>query len=109
MVDYEFYRDAYLGSQIPEKAFPEAEARAREFLQYLQRNFQVNSSGEQAEKMALCAVAEGVYHEEKRGRISSASAGSVSVHYRGSEEKSLRRALLQKAAIYLDIHRGVSG
>ena len=109
MVDYEFYRDAYLGSQIPEKAFPEAEARAREFLQYLQRNFQVESSGEQAEKLAVCAMAEGVYNHEKRGKIASASAGSVSVHYRGTTEKNLRRDLLQRAAIYLDIYRGVSG
>ena len=109
MVDYDFYRNAYLGSQIPEKAFPEAEARAAEFLRFLQRNFQVNSSGEQAEKLAVCAMAEGVYSHEKRGAIASASAGSVSVHYRGNAEKSLRRELAQRAAIYLDIYRGVSG
>ena len=108
MADYDFYRNAYLGSQIPEKAFPEAEARAAEFLRYLQRNFQVESSGEQAEKMAVCAMAEGVYHHEKCGNIASASAGSVSVHYRSSGEKNLRRDLLQRAAIYLDIYRGVS-
>ena len=108
MADYEFYRNAYLGSQIPEKAFPEAEARAAAFLRYLQRHFQVDSSGEQAEKMAVCAMAEGVYNHEKRGNITSASAGSVSVHYRGGSEKNLRRDLLQRAAIYLDICRGVS-
>ena len=32
MVDYDFYRNAYLGSRISEKAFPEAEAKAVAFL-----------------------------------------------------------------------------
>lgn len=109
MVDYDFYCNAYLGSQISQKAFPEAEAKAVAFLRYLQNNFQVKSSGEEAEKLAVCAMAEGVHHYAKRGGVASASAGSVSVHYRGDAEKSLRRDLLQRAAIYLDIYRGVSG
>lgn len=109
MVDYDFYCNAYLGSQISEKAFPAAEAKAVAFLRYLQRNFRVDSSGEQAEKLAVCAMAEGVYNHEKRGGVASASAGSVSVHYRGNTEKNLRRDLLQRAGIYLDIYRGVSG
>lgn len=109
MVDYDFYRNDYLGSQISEKAFAEAESQAVAFLRYLQRNFQVESSGEQAEKLAVCAMAEGVHNYAKRGAVSSASAGSVSVHYRANPEKSLRRDLFQRASIYLDIYRGVSG
>ena len=109
MVDYDFYRNAYLGSRISEKAFPEAEAKAVAFLQYLQRNFRVVSSGEEAEKLAVCTLAEGIYNHEKCGSVASASAGSVSVHYRSNPAKSLRRDLLHRAGIYLDIYRGVSG
>ncbi len=109
MVNYDFYRNDYLGSQIPEKAFSQAEAQAVAFLRYLQRNFRVNSSGEEAEKLAVCAMAEGIHNYEKRGTVASASAGSVSVHYRNATQKSLKRELLQRASIYLDIYRGVSG
>lgn len=108
MVDYAFYRDAYLGSVVGEKDFPQCEARAVEFLRYLKNRFRVVSSGEESEKMAVCAMAEGVYNAARRGSVSSASAGSVSVHYRENSEKSLRRDLYNRAAIYLDIYRGVS-
>ena len=108
MVDYAFYRDAYLGSIVSEKAFPEAAARAKEFLDCLKTRFRVVSSGEEAEKLALCAMAEAVFQAEKRSGIRSASMGSVRVHYRDASEKSLNRELYRKAAIYLDIYRGVS-
>lgn len=108
MVDFAFYRDVYLGSIVSEKAFPEAVARAKEFLDYLKNRFQVVSSGEETEKLALCAMAEAVVQAGKRSGIRSASMGSVSVHYRDGAEKSLNRELYRKAAIYLDIYRGVS-
>ena len=109
MVDYAFYRDAYLGSIVSEKAFPEAAARAKEYLECLKNRFRVVSSGEETEKLALCAMAEAVYQAGKRSGISSASMGSVSVHYRNASDRSLNRELYRKAAIYLDIYRGVSG
>ena len=106
MVDFGFYRDAYLGSAIPEKAFPEAAKRAEEFLLFLKSRFQVVSSGEESERLAVCAMAEAVYASGKRGGITSTSVGSVSVHY--GADRDLYRELLKKAAIYLDIYRGVS-
>ena len=106
MVDYEFYRDAYLGSCIGEKAFPEMAKRAWEHLERLKNRFRVVSSGEESEKLALCAMAEAIHKAEKRGAVSSATVGSVSVHYGAG--KNLNRELLRKASIYLDIYRGVS-
>ena len=108
MVDYAFYRDAYLGSQIGEKEFPNVEARAAEYLNYLKHRYQVVSSGAESEKMAVCALAEGYHNHSRRGAIASASAGSVSVHYRNTPAESLHRDLFRRAGIYLDIYRGVS-
>lgn len=108
MVDYQFYRDAYLGSSIGEKAFPEVAKRAWEYLEVLKNRFRVVSSGEESEKLAVCAMAEAIHKAEKRGAVSSATVGSVSVHY-GGTGKNLNRELLRRASIYLDIYRGVSG
>lgn len=107
MVDHRFYTQQYLGSLIPEKSFDEAAARATDALARFKRIYQVGSTGTVAENMALCAMAESVYMNAKRSRgITSASVGNASVRY-GSQPKSLNRQLLEKAAIYLDIRRGV--
>ena len=107
MADYGFYTQQYLGSLIPEKAFGEAVARAADALARFRRCYRVETSGQVAENMALCAMAETVYLDAKRsGGITSASVGNTSVHY-GSLSTSLGRQLLDKAAIYLDIRRGV--
>ena len=110
MEDFTFYRDVYMGELIPEKAFPGMALRAREYLQRLQRIYQVNVSGEESFKMAVCAVAETVFaHSKRRGGVTAASVGQVSVRYEGGDrtERSLQRELYDKASIYLDIFRGV--
>ena len=110
MADYGFYTDVYLGSLIPEKAFPEMELRAREHLARLQNHYRITASGEDSLAMAVCAMAESLYsHSKRRGGITGASLGDVSVRYGNSEEgdKQLRRELYEKASIYLDIYRGV--
>ena len=106
MIDYGFYGTQYLGSLIPEAAFPEAVSRARDALERFRRIYTVAGSGQVAESMALCAMAEAIYLDGKRAGITSASMGSTSVRY-GSQPKSLDRQLLEKAGIYLQIHRGV--
>ena len=106
MVQYGFYTDQYLGSLIPEKAFDEAVARAKDALQRFKQVYQVSADGEVSENMALCAMAEAVYTASKRSTgVSAATVGKVSVQYDKTE--SLDRQLLRKAAIYLDIKRGV--
>ncbi|MBR4108731.1 MAG: hypothetical protein IKK41_00175 [Oscillospiraceae bacterium] len=109
MVDYEFYVNCYLGSGIPEKAFPTAAAQAAAALDRILRIYTVAEHGEQTRKLAICAMAEAVYAASRRkAGVTAASVGNVSVRYENGEHanKSLQRELYQKAAIYLDIYRG---
>lgn len=106
MVEYGFYADQYLGTLIPEKDFAPAAQRAHEALEQFRRIYRVESSGAVSEQMALCAMAEAVYAASQRaGNVTATTVGKVSVRY-GSQEP-LQRQLLRKAAIYLDIKRGV--
>ena len=110
MADFAYYTDAYLGTAIPEKAFPGMARRAEEALQRLQRIYQVKVPGEDSRKMAICAMAEACYAASKRrSGVTSASVGEVSVHYGNSEssDKALQRQLYEKASVYLEISRGV--
>ena len=110
MADFAFYTDIYLGSAIPEKAFPGMAQRARESLDRLQRIYQVTVPGEDSRKMAICAMAEALYaHSKRRGGVTAATAGEVSVRYEESSraDRQLQRELYEKASIYLDIYRGV--
>ena len=107
MVDYEFYVNCYLGSAIPEKAFSGVAAQAQAYLDSLKGCCRVESSGNDAENMALCAMAETLWARRNDG-LTSASVGSVTVHY-ADDRPSLTRELYEKAAIYLDIYRGVNG
>ena len=111
MVDYGFYADIYLGSTIGPKQFSEFALRAKEELERLQRSYRVTIPGEDSLRMAICAMAECLYAAAKhRGGITAASVGDVSVRYEGADraDKNLRAELYRKAAIYLEISRGVS-
>lgn len=105
MIDYDFYRNSYLGTDIPEKAFSGLAVRAAQSLQAFRRQYQVRTEDEVSEKMALCAMAE-VLHSGAKPGITAASVGSVSVRYESGQ--SLQRRLLEAARIYLDIYRGVN-
>ena len=106
MVQYGFYQDQYLGTLIPEKEFPGAALRAREALERFRRIYRVESYGTVSERMALCAMAEAIYaHARRAGGVAATTVGKVSVRY--GEAEPLQRQLLNKAAIYLDIKRGV--
>ena len=105
MVDYEFYVNCYMGSAIPEKAFSGLAAQAEQVLRRFQQAYRVESSGQNAENMAVCAMAESLWQNRNKG-LASASIGSVSVQYE-TDPKALRRELFDKACIYLDIYRGV--
>lgn len=110
MADFAFYEGVYLGSAIPEKAFPGMALRAKEALERFQRIYRVTIPGEDSYKMAICAMAESIYAASKRrGGVTAASVGEVSVRYEDAETsgKSLLRELYEKASIYLDIWRGV--
>ena len=106
MVDFDFYRNSYLGSSIPEKQFPAYALRAEAELDAMKRKYRVASSGQESEKLALCAMAEAIAAAAKRKGVSTATVGSVSVRYENQRE--LKKELRHCAEIYLDIYRGVS-
>ena len=105
MVEYEFYVNHYLGSAIPETVFSGVAAQAQRYLDRYKRIYRVVSSGEEAENMAICAMAEVLWRERNAG-VASASVGSVSVRY-DTARGTLQRELFEKASIFLDISRGV--
>ena len=105
MVNHEFYVNQYLGSFIPEKAFSGVAARAEQVLKRFKQVYRVESSGQEAESLAICAMAETLWQNRNKG-LTSANIGSVSVQYE-TDRKALRRELFDKACIYLDIYRGV--
>ena len=105
MVKYEFYVNQYLGSFIPEKAFSGVAAQAEQVLRRFKHAYRVESSGQEAESMAVCAMAESLWQHKNKG-LASASIGSVTVRYE-NHRNALRRELFDKACIYLDIYRGV--
>ena len=105
MANYEFYVNQYLGSYIPEKAFSGMAAQAAQVLNRLKQTYRVESSGPEAETMAVCAMAETLWQNRNQG-LTSANIGSVSVRYE-TDKNALRRDLYEKACIYLDIYRGV--
>lgn len=107
MVTFEFYRDTYLGSRIPENRFAECVARASEELTRLKRYYRVEG-GEEAQAMALCAMAESLYDHRKHGAgVQSATVGGVSVRYEDTVSRAgeLARTLYRQASVYLDIYR----
>ena len=107
MVDYTFYVNTYLGSAIPETAFSGAAQKAAAALQRFKRLYQVTASPE-AEKLALCVMAEEVYADLRRPEgLISAGAGKVTVRYAQSQRRDLERRLYRQALTYLDIYRGV--
>lgn len=105
MVDYEFYVNCYLGSAIPEKVFSGMAAQAKRVLDRWKQTYRIESSGLEAESMAVCAMAESLWQNRNKG-LTSASIGSVSVRYE-NDRNTLFRELYDKARIYLDIYRGV--
>ena len=109
MADYEFYVNCYLGSAIPQKAFPTAAAQAAAALDRICRIYTVEAHGEQTRKLAICAMAETIYaFARRKAGVTAASVGNVSVRYENGEhaDKSLRRELYRQASVYLDIYRG---
>ena len=107
MVDFDFYKNSYLGSHIPEKVFVAYALRAQEELYRLQRDYRVISDGEVSEKMAQCAMAEALYADRADRSVQSASVGSVTVHYQQDRSQRLQAELYRRAGIYLTICRGV--
>ena len=117
MVEYKFYAETYLGSSISDKDWSLFEARAAEQLNRYKRIYTVEAPVENAEAMAVCAMADALaYFSEAQsgtGAVSSASIGSVSVSYGNTANvvdlspKGQAKELYRCASQHLDIYRGV--
>ncbi len=119
MVDYGFYESIYHGSTIPFEEWAAYEARAAAQLARYKRIYTVTALDENAESMAVCAMAEALHGFDliangEGGAVQSASIGSVSVSYGGHSAidispKAQAKELYRCAGLYLDICRGVGG
>ncbi len=112
MVEFTFYTDIYRGSAIPVEDWAGYEARAAARLARYKRVYTVTAPNENAEAMAVCAMAEALQGFDLIANgVRSASVGSVSVSYGSSavdiSPKAQAKELYRCACLYLDICRGV--
>lgn len=116
MVDYEFYINSYRGSSIPAESWTEYEARAAAQLARYKRIYIIKAPKRNAERNAVCAMADALYSFDliangEGGAVSSASIGSVSVSYGSGNSvdispKGRAQELYRCACLHLDIYRG---
>ena len=116
MVDYEFYSSVYHGGAISADDWAELEARAADQLRRYKRIYTVTAPDEQAEGMAVCAMAEALHNVDLivSGDAGAVQSASVSTSYGSAaatavdvSEKGQAKALYRAACLYLDICRGV--
>lgn len=114
MVSYDFYGLTYGGITVPEAEWPGLAARASDRLAYYKRIYTVRGD-EQAEGLAVCAMAEALYAfgQAQAGGLQGAgsvSIGSVSVSLGQSAQLDCSPAaqdaeLYRRARQYLTIER----
>ena len=117
MVEYEFYKETYLGSSITDTEWPVLEARAVDQLNRYKRIYTVKAPAENAEALAVCAMADALAYyaaaQSGAGAVASASIGSVSVSFGNAANvvdlspKGQAKELYRCASQYLEIYRGV--
>lgn len=116
-VEHEFYLSKYHGASITEPDdWYRYEARAEAQLARYKRIYTVSSPDENAEAMAICAMADALFCFDaiangEAGQVQSASIGSVSVSYAGANAvdispKAQAKELYRCACLYLNIYRG---
>jgi hypothetical protein len=111
---YQFYRERYGGTAIGEGEFPELLQRAQDQLNCYKRAYRV-SGDEEAEKLALCAMAEVLDYfisaQNGQGGLRYASVGTVSVSGKGIytqvdiSPKAQALELYRTACRYLTVSR----
>lgn len=117
MVNYEFYTNTYFGSSISVEDWPMFSARAQDQLNKYKKTYTVTAPGDNAEAMAVCAMADALAYftaaQNGMGAVASASIGSVSVSYANTSNavdispKGQAKELYRCASLYLEFYRGV--
>ena len=114
-VEHDFYQFKYHGDSIIDPDdWRRYEARAEAQLARYKRIYNVSSPDENAEAMAICAMADAFYAFDavaNGGNVQSASIGSVSASYGNPPSidvspKGQAKELYRCACLYLDIYRG---
>lgn len=114
MVSFDFYQSEYLGTLVPADDWYGYECRAADQLARYKRIYQVTLPKENAESMAICAMAEAFYSFDSLANgeaVQSSSIGSVSIGYKAVagldiSPKAQALELYRCACLYLDIYRG---
>ena len=65
-VDYQFYKETYLGSAVPEADFDRLAQRASEYLDWITRGKAADMASDENIMKAACAVAEAIQTNEPR-------------------------------------------
>ena len=114
-VNHEFYLLKFHGASITDADdWYLYEARAEAQLERYKRIYTVSAPDENAEAMAICAMADAFYAFDavaNGGNVQSASIGSVSASYGSTPSidispKGQAKELYRCACLYLDIYRG---
>ena len=119
--DYEFYRSRYNGGSIPDDEWADYETRAMAQLNRYKRIYTVAVPQDEpdAEKLAVCAMADAMHNFDliasgEGGAVQSVSIGSVSTSFGGNcsnaadvSPSGQAKELYRCACLYLDIYRGV--
>ena len=117
MPDYAFYQSVYGGDSLTAEEWLALSKRATDQLARYKRIYIVTAPDENAEAMAICAMADALAYFAAAqngigGAVASASVGSVSVSYAGAaavdiSPKAQAKELYRCASQYLEIYRGV--
>ena len=119
--DYEFYRSRYNGGSIPDDEWADYETRAMAQLNRYKRIYTVAVPQDEldAEKLAVCAMADAMHNFDliasgEGSAVQSVSIGSVSTSFGGNcsnaadvSPSGQAKELYRCACLYLDIYRGV--
>lgn len=100
--DYDFYKNTFFGSKIPEDNFLYYTARASE---YIDSKFGANAADEERLAKVCCALAEVIYSDEPGKVVSSEKVGDYSVTFaaNASQSASLESRLAETAARYINL------
>ena len=98
--DYDFYKNTFFGSKIPEDDFLYYAARATE---YIDSRFGEDAADQDVLAKACCALAEVLFSDEPGKVVSSEKVGDYSVTYAAGQSVSLESRLAKTAAKYIPI------
>lgn len=100
-VEYSYYTDVYLGQEIAEEDFSLLEERGERFVDYITGGEAAAQKALDCVKKAVCAVAEVWQKQEKGGAVTAEKIGEWSRTYAQQPDRTVCRALLEAAQIYL--------